>query len=169
MEKTWEDKTFFPPSLFLVTTTHAVGRQWAAEGCVWLGYKDPRGDRDKACGLALTLQQHIQHVTALKCNPNRVRTGTRLPFTAAYMFMCMREREREIEETGYNVEKTFFPSYLWLASYHVLCLFKTKNEHVWTCAVACGLFMWCFACCCTIYKTAMLSYSTVQNFAVKYI
>jgi len=38
---------FFSPSLFLVTTTHAVGRQWAAEGCVRPGYKDPGGDEDK--------------------------------------------------------------------------------------------------------------------------
>ncbi len=93
----WENmrgQDFFSPSLFLVTTTHAVGRQWAAEGCVWRGYKDPRGDGDKACGLALALQHHIQRVTALKWNPNRVSTGTWLPFTAAYMFV--RERNWEI-------------------------------------------------------------------------
>jgi len=63
-----------------------------------LGIKTPEGTKINACGLALTLQHHIQRVTALKCNTNGVSTGTQLPSTAAYMFMFAREKPREPDE-----------------------------------------------------------------------
>ncbi len=81
------------------------------------------------------------------------------------MFMCL--RERETEKTGWNVARLF--SILPLISI-IPCIVpvQEKTRHVWTCAVACGLFIWCSACCCTIYETAPLTCTTVQKFAVRF-